>query len=312
MPMELFHKMIPFLKYTELIYLQGWGEPLLNDNFFHMVRICKDRGKRVGFTTNGMLLTEETIQTLIDLQLDIICISLAGTTAGTHDQIRKGTDFNRIIVHLERLQEMKAERNSRFPAVHFAYLMLKSNFHELKNILTVAKKVEAKQIVASNLALIVDPELSEEAVFHDTERTDYYRNTLQKIKHEATLEDIIFGYHGTGLDDASIGCRENVRHACVVNVEGEVVPCVLTNPVLCDNHEPSDYEPRRYIFKDQSFSPTALSFGNIQNESLTRIWYKKEYLHFRSHFDSKGSRDSEQICQEMLPFCVRCYKKLGV
>jgi len=301
MPIELFCKLVPFLRNTDLVYLQGWGEPLLNNDFFEMVRICKDQGKRVGFTTNGMLLTEDTIRTLIDLQLDIIGISLAGTTAKTHNQIRKGTDFNKVISHLERLCKIQIEKKTRVPALHLAYLMLKSNFHELKEILPFAKRIGAKQIVVSNLTLIVDPKLLEEAIFNDTVHTDYYRNALDEIRHRAGCENIIFEYHGPGLDDASICCRENVHRACVINVEGEVVPCVLTNPVL------SSY----YTFKDQSLPLRGMSFGNIRSESLTRIWNKKEYARFRDLFDPETRRKPEQIRSQMPQCCVKCYKRLG-
>jgi len=36
MPLDLFRELIPFIKYTKLIYLQGWGEPLLNQDLFEM------------------------------------------------------------------------------------------------------------------------------------------------------------------------------------------------------------------------------------------------------------------------------------
>ncbi len=312
MPIELFSELIPFLKYTDLVYLQGWGEPLLNNDFFEMVRICKDLGKRVGFTTNGMLLTEDTIQRLVDLQLDIIGISLAGTTARTHNQIRKGTDFNKLISHLERLCKIQAEKKTEVPAVHLAYLMLKSNFHELKEILPLAKRVGAKQIVASNQTLIVDPRLSGEAIFNDTIRTDYYRKTLEEIKHRAARENIIFDYHGPGLDDASVGCRENVHRVCVINVEGEVVPCVFTNPVLCESRELGNAKPPCYIFNEQSLPLRGMSFGSIRNESLTRIWNKKEYAEFRELFDPETRRKPGQTRSEMPQSCVKCYKRLGV
>ena len=311
MPIKLFHELTPFLGHTDLVYLQGWGEPLLHKDFFEMVRICKDRGKRVGFTTNGMLLTEDTIRTLVDLQLDIIGISLAGTTAETHNQIRKGTDFNKLISHLEQLCKIQAEKKTEVPAVHLAYLMLRSNFDELKEILPLAKRVGAKQIVASNQTLIVDPKLSEEAIFNDTESTDYYRNTLSEIRDRAARENIIFDYHGPGLDDASVGCRENVHRACVINVEGEVVPCVFTNPVLCGKRDLGDGKPSCYTFKDQSLPLTGMSFGNIRNESLTRIWNKKEYARFRNLFDPETDRKPGQTRSEMPQCCVKCYKRLG-
>ena len=312
MPIELFNELIPFLGHTDLVYLQGWGEPLLNKDIFEMVRICKDQGKRVGFTTNGMLLTEDTIRMLVDLQLDIVAVSLAGTTAGTHNQIRKGTDFDQVISNLERLREIKDARNNLFPAVHLAYLMLKSNFDELKEILPLARRVGASQIVASNLTLIVDSKLSGEAIFHDTERLDYYRNALEEIRLRAAREGIIFDYHGIDLDDASLGCRENVRRACVINVEGEVVPCVFTNPVLCESRELGNAKPSCYIFNEQSLPMRGMSFGNIRNESLTRIWNKKEYTHLRNLFNPETARTLEEIRSEMPESCVKCYKRLGV
>jgi MoaA/NifB/PqqE/SkfB family radical SAM enzyme len=302
MPMELFYELIPFLGYTNLVYLQGWGEPLLNNEFFEMVRICKDRGKRVGFTTNGMLLTEDTMKVLVELQLDIIGISLAGTTARTHNRIRKGTDLNKIILHLERLCKIKAEKKTEVPAVHIAYLMLKSHFHELKEILPLAKGIGAQQIVASNLTLIVDSKLSAEAIFNDTVHMDYYRNTLDEIRHKAARENIIFDYHGPGLDDACVRCRENVRHGCVINVEGEVVPCVFTNPVLCSH----------CIFEGKSLPMTGMSFGNIRNESLRQIWNKKEYAAFRRLFDAQTAEKSDQIRHVMPLCCVQCYRRMGV
>ena len=295
MPLELFHELVPFLRHTDLVYLQGWGEPLLNRDLFEMVRICKTRGKRVGFTTNGMLLTEETIRILVDLGLDILGISLAGTTAGTHDRIRKGTDLNQVVSHLERLREIKAEKKIPQPAVHLAYLMLRSNFHELDGVLALARRVGAEQVVASNLTLIVDPELSAEAIFNDTERTDHYRNALETIKVTAASEGIVFDYHGPGLDDTFFGCRENVHHACVISVDGEVVPCVLCDPVLGRDRE----------------THAGISFGNVRDESLTRIWNKKEYRGFRDLFDPEITRRPEQIQSRMPPCCTNCYKKLG-
>lgn len=238
---------------------------------------------------------------LVELQLDIVAVSFAGTTAGTHDQIRKGTDFDQVISNLERLREIKDARNSLFPAVHLAYLMLKSNFDELKEILPLARRVGASQIVASNLTLIVDPSLSGEAIFRDKERIGYYRDMLNEVRGQAVSENIVFEYHGPGLDAVPFGCRENVRRACVINVEGEVVPCVFTNPVLSSG----------YIFEGRSVPITPLSFGNIQNESLTRIWNNKEYADFRNLFDPDGARKLRETRSQLPQCCVKCYKRLG-
>ena len=307
MPLDLFYEFTPFLKYTDLVYLQGWGEPLLNKDFFEMVRICKQRGKRVGFTTNGMLLSENTLRRLVDLGLDILGISLAGTSAAAHDEIRKGTCLNEIVSHLNRLREIKREKKTQVPAVHLAYLMLTSNFHELRHVVAFAKSVGAKQIVASNLTLIIDPRLSSEAIFNDTGRMDHYRVALEEIKDSAAREDIVFDYHGPGLDENCTRCRENVRHACVINVQGDVGPCVLTNAVLCENRKRPDGNSTYYSFKNRRLPIRAMSFGNIGNENLTRIWHKEQYIRFRKLFSPQVSKK----LAEMPECCVNCYKRLG-
>jgi len=300
MPLELFHELVPFLGHTDLVYLQGWGEPLLNEDLFEMVRICKDQGKRVGFTTNGMLLTESMIRTLIDSRLDMIGFSLAGTTAKTHNRIRKGTDFNEVISRLELLRRIRVEKEASDPAVHLAYLLVRSNFEEVKDIVPLAERAGAKQIVASNLTLILDPGLSSEAIFNDTERRDHYYSTLEEIAARAARKNILFDYPGPGLDEASLCCRENVHRSCVINVEGEVVPCVFTNPLLSSHH----------IFKDQSLPLRAMSFGNIRNENLSRIWRKKEYAGFRALFDPMMARQPDEIRSRMPACCMECYKRL--
>jgi len=311
MSLELFHELIPFLKYTDLVYLQGWGEPLLNKDIFNMVRICKDRGKRVGFTTNGMLLSEDALQRLVDLGLDILGISLAGMSAATHDEIRKGTRLNEIVSYLDRLRKIKREKKTQVPALHLAYLMLTSNFHELEHIVAFAKSVEAEQIVASNLTLIIDPRLSSEAIFNDTGRMDHYRAALEEIKDSAAREHIVFDYHGPGLDENCTRCRENVRHACVINVHGDVAPCVLTNAVLSENRERPDAKSTYYTFKNRRLAIRAMSFGNIGNENLTRIWRKETYIRFRKLFAPQVSSSPDDVLAKMPQCCVNCYKRLG-
>jgi len=263
----------------------------------------------VGLTTNGMLLSEDTMQKLVDLELDIIGVSLAGTSSRTHNHFRKGTDFDKVISCVERLDRIKAQKKTYLPEVHLAYLMLRSNFRELPEILPLARKTGAKQVVASNLTLIMDPKLASEAIFNDRDRMDYYENTLKEIKDRAALEDIVFDYHGPGLDDASVSCRENVRHACVISVEGDVVPCVFTNPVVCENQRAG--KGPCYTFKEECVPLRGVPFGNIRNETLTRIWNKKEYARFRDLFDPAIPRKPEQIRLEMPKSCLQCYKRLG-
>jgi len=311
MPLDSFCKLIPYLKYVDLVYLQGWGEPLLSQDLFEMIRICKKNGKRVGFTTNGVLLTEDIMRKLVDLKLDILGISLAGTSAATHNKIRRGTDFEKIICNLELLRKIKAKYNSSLPELHLAYLMLKSNFHELKDVVSLAKRFNGRQIVASNLTLIAKKEFCTEALFNHTEGSGYYCAILEEIEKHAAREDIIFAYNKPILNDLLQHCNENVCHSCCISVEGEVNPCVFTNTTLCKSDGSDDDKTLGKIFKNQNFPLQEMSFGNMCSESLTQIWNKKEYYRFRDLFEPETKIRTDPVLSKMPNCCMTCYKRLG-
>jgi len=309
-PLTLFHDLLPSLSHTNLVFLQGWGEPLLHPDIFEMGRLCKNQGKKVGFTTNGMLLNKKNIQTLVDLQVDILGVSFAGTTPSTHNRIRKGTDFNTVVAALEYLQRIKAERKIKKPAVHLAYVMLTSNFDELSQITSLAKKVGAEQVVVSNLTLILEPQLFQEALFNNPKRLNEYNRTLVKIKKEAAANNILFVYRGPALDETSCVCPENICQACVINVVGEVGPCVFTNPILSGSSGKAAGKQTIAIFKDQLIPLETFSFGNINKIGLSKIWQSKKYWEFRRIFDSEPGFSQKKIQAEMPPSCRTCYKRM--
>jgi len=309
-PLTLFRDLLPSLSHTKLVFLQGWGEPLLHPDLFEMVRLCKKEKKMVGFTTNGLLLNKENIHTIIDLQVDILGVSFAGTTSSTHNRIRKGTDFDTAVAALENLRSIKAERKITKPAVHLAHIMFASNFNELSRITSLAKKVGAEQVVGSNLTLIQEPQLFQEALFNNPQRFKEYSRTLAKIKEEASANNILFSYRGPALDETSCICPENVCRSCVINVTGEVGPCVFTNPILSGNSGKAAGKQTMAIFKDQPIPLETFSFGNIKNTDLSRIWQSEKYSKFRNNFDPETGLLPEEILAGMPPSCKTCYKRL--
>jgi MoaA/NifB/PqqE/SkfB family radical SAM enzyme len=310
MPFGLFKRLLPYLGYTNLVYLQGWGEPLLNPDLFAMIRACKAKGKRVGFTTNGMLLNEETICRLVDLETDILSVSLAGTSPSTHNRIRKGADLVKIIENLERLQRIKAQKGTMRPALHFAYLMLAENFHELQEVVGLAKRLGAEQIVCSNMTLIIHETLRPEALFSRQEKQLHFVGVLDAIAEKARRENLLFAYRSPVLQKQSAHCSENICYSCVVSVTGEVSPCVFTSPTLSQTDGQNCTKPLLHIFQNHPAPCYSLSFGNIGEESLTRIWNKKEYHRFRRFHDPdirKTGIDALPVPQS----CMSCYNSMG-
>lgn len=305
MPFGLFKNLLPYLGYTDLVYLQGWGEPLLNPDIFSMIRACKAKGKRVGFTTNGMLLTKETIFKLVDLETDIISVSLAGTTPATHDRIRKGTDLVKIIENVGYIQQIKAQKKARHPEVHFSYIMLASNIDELEATVGLAKGLGVEQIVGSHLTWILNEGLGPEALFNLEKEHQGFSGTLEATVAAAKKENLIFAFNIPALQKQEAQCTENVCRSCVVSVNGHVGPCVFTSSTLSQENG----QPLAHLFQSRLEPCYPLSFGNIAHESLTHIWEKKAYHQFRDLHDPGMTMPGNL---SLLPqSCRSCYKQEG-
>jgi MoaA/NifB/PqqE/SkfB family radical SAM enzyme len=321
MSLETFRSISNEFKMANLIFLQGWGEPFLNKNIFQMIEIAKNEGAMVGLTTNGMFLNQEAIEKLIDLKLDILGISLAGTKAETHNRFRAGTDFNQITRCLFDLKEKKAHKNSPVPNVHLAYLMLRSNFEDLRNIIQYAKEIDSKDIVCSNLNFFPSSEFQDEAVFLDEGKTNYYGEALKDLQSEARKNDINFFFYSPVLPDRPLSlCPENVLKSCFISHDGSVSSCVFTNIPLGEN-------------ADIAF-PKRIIYGDIRQKPLSEIWDSDLYKNFRKIFSSRqrsvtdiglfldmnGFQQSAEGLDEKvngtlndLPVqCRRCYRMFGV
>ncbi len=79
----VFMRLIPHLAEIEELILNGIGEPLLHPNLVEMLSTARKhmpKNSRRGFQTNGILLDEKNSNELIDAGLNLLCISVDGST----------------------------------------------------------------------------------------------------------------------------------------------------------------------------------------------------------------------------------------
>jgi len=90
------------------------------------------------------------------------------------------------------LKEKKARKNTSLPRVHLAYIMLRSNFEDLREIINYAETVASKDIVCSNVNFSPSPGLRKEAIFLDESKRNYYEETLRGLKASAKENGVNF------------------------------------------------------------------------------------------------------------------------
>ncbi|MBW1997677.1 MAG: radical SAM protein [Deltaproteobacteria bacterium] len=291
LPLKIFRLLVPAFEKTGLVYLQGWGEPLMHPEFFEMLKIAKDSGCITGTTTNGTLLDQDSIEKLVDGGLDIIGFSLAGVDEN-NDSIRKGTRIKEVLDSMERLNKVKDRSGTETPRIHIAYMLLRSRLGDLEKLPAFLAGTGATQTVISSLSLVTTPEMVQESILACGEQEyEELEARLTAVKEESQKMGMDVHFHLVSPLEEGGGCSENILRALVVGANGDVSPCVMTQvPVSGENF---------YYFQGQVVSLQRLIFGNIAKDSLNTIWSRKEYRNFRDSF-RKG---------RVPGICQRCYKR---
>jgi len=300
MSLETFHRLLPDFARARLVYLQGWGEPLLNPNFFEMVRLTKDAGCQVGVTTNTMLLDEARLTEVVSSGVDVITFSLAGGRQ-TNDAVRKGTCMEQVLNTARQLQHIKAQKGTDRPEVHLAYMLLRSGLTEIEQLPDLVAGLGITQIVISTLDFIPTLALEREALI-PSNQADFVAlcSQLDEVVKAAQSFGVDVHYQcittaerpeenglatPTEMDLALFFshtlpiCTENIQRSAFISADGDVSPCVFTHLPVKFPEAPAVQMGRPY---------QALSFGNVCEQSLAEIWESKAYRVFRRlHSDGK-------------------------
>ena len=290
LPLPVFERLIPAFAKSNLVYLQGWGEPFLNPDFFAMLKIAKKAGCLVGTTSNATLLNEQTIERLVAEGLDVIGFSLAGIDE-KNDVIRKGTSIHKTLACIEAFQRAKGKYGRENPRIHIAYMLLASGLTDLARLPEFLSNTGADQTVISSLSLAVSRDMDAESrLVQAPEDWPALRQRLREVKAEAAGRGGEVHFHITGQQASDFKCMENVARAVVVGSDGGISPCVFAcMPVHGKNY---------YYFNGQKRVLPNLSFGNIQTDDLNLIWNRPAYKQLiRTH---KRGR--------MPAVCRDCYK----
>jgi len=294
-PEDLFSKLVKLFPCSDLIFLQGWGEPLLHPKFFDFVRMAKQCGSMVGTTTNGMLINKDLAERLVDSGIDIVSFSLTGSSY-KNDLIRRGTSIDHVLKAMEWVREERERQGLSTPRIHVAYLLLKSMLPELENLPSVVADAGAEKIVISTLSLVPDPALKKEEVFTSEEKWKEESEELNTLVRKYIFKESHKWLGKVEVDIETkkvspkrgrkkfIQCPERPVDSFFVGSDGKVSPCVFLGlPVK---------PPPSEIF--------SFDFGYLSSvPNAEKIWLRPSYQAFRENF-LKGE----------LPFpCFKCARR---
>jgi radical SAM protein with 4Fe4S-binding SPASM domain len=151
-----FRAIVDELPELEKVTLQGLGEPLLAPDLFRMIDYASSRGIRMGFNTNGTLLSEARAERLVAAGLEWLHVSLDGATPETYEAIRQGSDFGRVERNVcaltSTLRRLRAER----PRVSLVFVAMRRNLEELPAVVRLADEWGVGRLYVQNLSHAFD------------------------------------------------------------------------------------------------------------------------------------------------------------
>ncbi len=314
---EGFQRIAAAFDRTQHVHLQGWGEPLLHPRLLDMIAVAKGAGCRVGLTTNGMRLSTGVSTGLLDLDLDLIAVSIAGATRGTHEGIRVGSDFPLILENVRQFLALRRRRGVKWPKVEFSYLMTKSNMAELPAAVELVASLGADELFAINLDYVVRPEHDALKAFGCPALREEFGRIVGEARERARRAGLAFRAYPLDGEEVAV-CEADPTKILFVSCDGWVSPCTYLG--LSGR---SDI-PRR--FEGQSLTVPRLRFGNVLDQDLMDIWNSSAYQTFRRQFARRRlgvaaramgtvTGNGDDAASKMPPApapCLTCYKLYGL
>lgn len=146
MPLENAAKILDEIMAAKPLVMPGmWSEPTMNREFMDHIRQMKERGLTVAMNTNGLKITPEMAQFLVDIKFDSVFFSVDAMTPETLQKVRGITRMDLLHQAVERL--LIARGDNPLPRIGASMTLQPANRHERDAFVEFwTKKVDAVRI----------------------------------------------------------------------------------------------------------------------------------------------------------------------
>ncbi len=131
------------------IIIQGDGEPMLDDRFMEMITYARNKGLKVLFFTNGILLDKKKAAEIINLEINEIFCSLPAGTAKTYALInskQSENSFSLIEKNLKNLIGMRNNAGRSKPLLQMTHVIHNLNYHEIEEMARFDASIGADKV----------------------------------------------------------------------------------------------------------------------------------------------------------------------
>ena len=149
MHFDLFKKTVDEIKdYCIWLSLYSWGEPFLNKEIDRYVAYAHDANIATIISSNlNKPLTPDMAERLVKSGLDVLIVSLDGTTQDVYEVYRVGGHLDWVLNNIKLIVQKKEELGSKTPYIEWQYIVMRQNEHQVDDAQRLAKELGVDGIV---------------------------------------------------------------------------------------------------------------------------------------------------------------------
>lgn len=223
--------------------------------------------------TNGLLLSKDRAEKLIEAGLDWICVSMDGATAEIYEKIRQGSDFNRVCENLGNVAEV---RSGRVPKTMINFVLMKTNFHQAEEIVKLAKHLGVDQVNFKHCDVTRGEHGKGLGLFSRNVSKDIRRleKDLSKARSLARKLKVATTAASFNPQEQPV-CDQDPRNSVFIRFDGSAAPCINL----------AFGGPTTFL-GDQVTMPT-VHYGRVQDRDLLESWESERCKYYRDLFDER-------------------------
>lgn len=134
----------PFFEQVSQLVNCSIGEPFMKRDLPDILALADDHGAFLEMSTNGQILTEHQLQSVLGRRIHLY-VSIDAATAETYARLRN-TRFDSVVKNVRRIVQAKGGRG-RYPLVYLVFMPLRANLHELDAFIRLCANLEVDQFV---------------------------------------------------------------------------------------------------------------------------------------------------------------------
>ena len=240
LPFPLFRKIageiFPRARYLALSCMT---EPLMTRDIGERLALVGAAGVPfVEMITNGTLLSEAVVRSLIAARITRVAVSIDGATKETFEAIRVGATFETVLENVRRFSRIKRETGAVLPHLRINHVLSPANADEFDRFLALVESLEPQSVDVRTVARFsnaLDTGTKDPAFFGLVQQVRakldaFCRRTgienVGVLRWQPTLIEI---FHDTG----ERATCQRPWNTVAIHASGDVVPCISwTRPPL--------------------------------------------------------------------------------